>query len=1387
MRIPSALLSLVLTLTVVQGPPGRAAADTSPTSPARANDAIQSVAACVSWTTLSPDLASFKRNQHAMVYDSVHDRLLIFGGSNSESPTYDSNVGSLSLAGTTPAFSLVTTTGTPPLGRQAPSMIYDASRDRIVIFGGKKSLNGSTVGPTVNEVWTLSLTGTPTWSQLTPAGTPPPDRFHHTAIYDVTRDRMIVFGGNSDGLGELNDVWALSFSGTPTWTQITPSGTPPLVRENHTAVYDGPRDRMVVFGGYDASLPTPQLNDTWALSLAGSGSWSQIIANGGPPPNRYGHTAVVDASHDRMLVFSGAGTSGNLSDLWSLNLSNPIKWSQLSPGGGAPPAMVYAASVYDPVRTRMISFDQDYFFALTITNNSTLWSYAAATLPLQRAGASVIYDAPRQRLIIFGGATAAEYGSNDTWAYSLIGGGWTFLGGGPGGRQGHTAVFDPVGNRMLVYGGRALGVTLGDVWSLSLAGTPTWTQLSPTGTAPPTRFQHTAIFDVPRNRMVVYGGISEFIGLVNDVWALSLGGTPSWTQLNPTGGPPTSRREHSAVFDSPRNRMLVFGGYVSDFSGSVLADPTVWALDLAGSPAWSTLAVGGGATPMADHVAVYDPTRDAMLVAGSDLNSTQALNLSGSPSWGILGLVAPPPIGRLGAGAAFDTGNDRWVVMSGYNGPYRNDVIALSFPSTPYGLDLQVSPTGSGNVQTSPSGKCFAPGTMVTLTAYAGLGYVFSNWSGDASGSSNTIVVTMDSNKSITANFVGYPVNVTVVPASSGSVSKSPNQATYAPGTQVTLTASSSVPFLGWSGDASGNDNPLVVTVDGPKNITATFDANTVTTTVSPAGTGTVTKSPNQAFYPTGAQVMLQAVPNVGYAFASWSGDTTGTDNPVTITVNGNKSVTAHFAIPPPICGGWTLVPATTKPSARRSSATIWDPVRHRMVMYGGMRHNPFGPLGDTWALTMGATPTWSLIASGSGGRWDVSPFYDSARDRFVFYGGTDGQFYSSDLYALPLNGSTTWSQITTTGTPPAGRFGASVIYDPLRDRMVLFGGGVRCGIGCIALQNDVWQLTFAGTPTWTQIFPLGTPPPVRDYAGTIYDPVRDRMVIMAGAGANSNGAWALSLSGTPTWTDLNPWGTPHATSIFQVVYDPIRDRALLFNVNGSGLISALDFKLDPSQPLWSQSYPSGAFLGSRDGVACRYDPDDDLVLLFGGSAPSSADYDATFRLDLSGGYQLDGGGTNGSVTVGGPWCYSPGATGAIIAQPNQGYKFDHWLGDASGTSNPLDVTMDSYKVIRAEFVVATTGVEETPTAFALDVHPNPSIGPASIDYALPRAARVRLRVFDVAGREVARLVDRVEEAGRHTASWSGTATTARARPGVYLIRFETPEGNWTRRLALLR
>lgn len=69
----------------------------------------------------------------------------------------------------------------------------------------------------------------------------------------------------------------------------------------------------------------------------------------------------------------------------------------------------------------------------------------------------------------------------------------------------------------------------------------------------------------------------------------------------------------------------------------------------------------------------------------------------------------------------------------------------------PQTYTLNVSVSGSGSV--SPNGGTYSAGEVVTLTASPGMDYVFSNWSGDASGSSSTTMVTMDSDKSVTAVF----------------------------------------------------------------------------------------------------------------------------------------------------------------------------------------------------------------------------------------------------------------------------------------------------------------------------------------------------------------------------------------------------------------------------------------------------------------------------------------------------------------------------------------------------------------------------------------------------------------------------------------------------------
>jgi len=79
---------------------------------------------------------------------------------------------------------------------------------------------------------------------------------------------------------------------------------------------------------------------------------------------------------------------------------------------------------------------------------------------------------------------------------------------------------------------------------------------------------------------------------------------------------------------------------------------------------------------------------------------------------------------------------------------------------------------------------------------------------------------------------------------------------------------------------------------------------------------------------------------------------------------------------------------------------------------------------------------------------------------------------------------------------------------------------------------------------------------------------------------------------------------------------------------------------------------------------------------------------------------------------------------------------------------------------------------------------PNPALSGAGFRFSLPRAGAVRLGVFDVQGREVARLLDGVLSAGSHAGSWSGRAGGAPVPPGVYFLRCAWEGKAITRRIA---
>jgi hypothetical protein len=213
----------------------------------------------------------------------------------------------------------------------------------MIVFGGY---------PYNDETWALNLSGPPEWTALGLSPERPSARAHASAIYDPVRDRVVLFGGeNGTFAGYFNDLWSLDLSGTPTWSLLSASGTLPTAREGHSAIYDPVGDRMVIFGGYSYYVVR---NDLWTLSLSGTPTWT--VWNAGSIPSRFEHAAIYDAGRDRLVIHSGMGTrETRLDDAWGLILRNGHSWTKLDPDG-FPPVRSAHAAVYDPVRGRAVIF-----------------------------------------------------------------------------------------------------------------------------------------------------------------------------------------------------------------------------------------------------------------------------------------------------------------------------------------------------------------------------------------------------------------------------------------------------------------------------------------------------------------------------------------------------------------------------------------------------------------------------------------------------------------------------------------------------------------------------------------------------------------------------------------------------------------------------------------------------------------------------------------------------------------------------------------------------------------------------------------------------------------------------------------------------------------------
>ena len=323
--------------------------------------------------------------------------------------------------------------------------------------------------------------------------------------------------------------------------------------------------------------------------------------------------------------------------------------------------------------------------ALTLISNEALaehWQWKklsdsdeAGTTPPARALGSAIYDPLGNRVIVFGGRTGSTY-LNDLWAFDLDTLSWVELvaqGTPPTRRRGHNAIYDPMGHRMVSWAGQGSGsgAFFDDVWALDLDSNQ-WQDVSPVA-SPPGRYGSTSVFDPVGNRLVSFGGFSDQ-GRFDDVQAFDLE-SQTWQNLAPEVGP-VKRCLLSSAIDLAARKMIIFGGQSTEQSRR----NDLWVFDFA-TNSWTEAPADAPPSGRFFTTSFVDSGGSFIVFGGStaagNSNETWRYDFGGG-QWTRLE-IPDPPSPRSGMAATL-IGEDKLIIFSGSGAGSLEDVWELSRP-----------------------------------------------------------------------------------------------------------------------------------------------------------------------------------------------------------------------------------------------------------------------------------------------------------------------------------------------------------------------------------------------------------------------------------------------------------------------------------------------------------------------------------------------------------------------------------------------------------------------------------------------------------------------------------------------------------------------------------
>jgi len=403
--------------------------------------------------------------------------------------------------------------------------------------------------------------------------------------------------------------------------------------------------------------------------------------------------------------------------------------------------------------------------------------------------------------------------------------------------------------------------------------------------------------------------------------------------------------------------------------------------------------------------------------------------------------------------------------------------------------------------------------------------------------------------------------------------------------------------------------------------------------TVSTAGIGTGEVSPSSGLVVEGSDVTLTATPDLGSKFMYWSGDASGTDASITITMDVDKSVVANF----------DLIGPTTE--------VILNPTDDSFVLDNDVNVNK------------GSDPVIS-----------VKDFTRKAGlVKFDLSGITEPIAYAT-------------LQLTGTNAANGGNLSAYTTTDGWNESTVTYSNGPTPG-------------DFVGAT------PLGA-------AGSVYEIDASNYVISENIADQTVSFWLNDDQLNVTRYDFaskEAAGDIGPKLILQVEGSPVGTHFLtIIAENGTVTPGSGSYDENTTVTLTATPDPgyeftewTGDVSGTNPVINVYMDADKTVTAVF---TPLPL-YDLT--TDVVGSGSTD------------PFSrtYIEGAEATITATPDEGWLFDSWSGDASGTMNPVTIIMDSDKHVVANFIEDTSSSEITdildPTddAYVKSTVPNTNFG----------------------------------------------------------------------------